>query len=1162
MDAPLIVIKHCFNIAVLRWCLLLLACYAPTHVWAQLSNERVKVLASADTIVLDSLSLIPQSVQISTLDGTPCKAFMVLNVKSQLIRIDSTFSDSIRVSYRVFPTAFPSRIFNKDTTLITAAGSGMIQAYVPQPFTAENLLDDSGIRKSGSISRGVSFGNAQNLTVNSNLNLQMNGRLSDRFQLLASISDDNIPIQPNGSTQQLQDFDQVFIQIFDDKTKIIAGDFLLKKPQGYFTNYFKRSQGAYFFTNEKVKEKTLTVEASASVSKGRFARNVIQGIEGNQGPYRLTGADNELFIVILAGTEAVFIDGRKLERGQDRDYIIDYNAAEIIFTPKQFITKDRRIVVEFQYSDRRYARPLLHTALTYGDESALTFLNLYSESDAKNQPLQQDLTGDQRELLANAGDDPLAAFTSGIDSVGYSSSQVLYALVDSLGFDSVLVFSTNPEDAIYRAQFTNVGLGNGDYVEDGFTANGRKFKWVSPILVDGVFVSQGSYVPQLLLVAPKKRQLIHAGHRRKWSDKNTASVEAALSVNDLNTFSGRDANDDVGYAVKGGWEIFSKKKIINDSLQRARYSVGGQYEYNSRTFVGIERFREVEFDRNWNLLGLNLISDLQWIGVQGGWEKDKIGNAWVGGEYLSIGSGYNGQKANVGTNIRTQKWTVITKGSALETDGLRNTSFVRHQSEVSRVLGKFKLTFKDEHELNRYFLESRDSVLSNSYRFYDWQVIAGTSDTLKTSVSVYYRDRLDWRPREGLLLGSARADEYGANWSQRGKRENRMNIRVSNRRLRAIDPELFTQQPENTLIGRVEYYYKAPSGWLQSSTFYEIGSGLEQRREFIYLEVPAGQGNYVWRDYNNDGVRDLNEFEVAQFVYEANYIRSFVQTTDYVRTYTNQFSQSVQIQTGKNWKKTNGWKKFVAKWSDQASYRIDRKTNREDEQDRFNPFISNLGDTVLLALGGSFRNTLFFNKSHPRFTADYTYQQLQNKNLLSNGFESRGEDYHQLAFRWAFVQDIAFASEQRLGVRDVSSDFLSGRNYSLQYTSIKPSIIWQPQTSSRFNLNGEYSEKENTLGIERAKVLSYGAGFTLNSIEKGSLQGGLKFYNIQYNGDGNTSLAFDILEGLNVGFNATWNIIIQRTVAKNLQLSLTYDGRKPQGIPAIHAGGVQLRAFF
>ena len=197
MDAPLIVIKHCFNIVVLRWCLLLLACYAPTHAWAQLSNERVKVLASADTLVLDSLSLIPQSVQISTLDGAPCKAFMVLNVKSQLIRIDTTFTDSIRVSYRVFPTALLSRIFNKDTTLITAAGSGMIQAYVPQPFTAENLLDDSGIRKSGSISRGVSFGNAQNLTVNSNLNLQMNGRLSDRFEFQMIIFLSNPTEVPN-----------------------------------------------------------------------------------------------------------------------------------------------------------------------------------------------------------------------------------------------------------------------------------------------------------------------------------------------------------------------------------------------------------------------------------------------------------------------------------------------------------------------------------------------------------------------------------------------------------------------------------------------------------------------------------------------------------------------------------------------------------------------------------------------------------------------------------------------------------------------------------------------------------------------------------------------------------------------------------------------------
>ena len=72
----------------------------------------------------------------------------------------------------------------------------------------------------------------------------------------------------------------------------------------------------------------------------------------------------------------------------------------------------------------------------------------------------------------------------------------------------------------------------------------------------------------------------------------------------------------------------------------------------------------------------------------------------------------------------------------------------------------------------------------------------------------------------------------------------------------------------------------------------------------------------------------------------------------------------------------------------------------------------------------------------------------------------------------------------------------------------------------------------------------------------------INYYKITYNGAINNSLAFDMLEGLNAGNNMTWSISVQRSIAKNLQLNLNYSGRKPDNMTTIHAGGMQLRAFF
>ncbi|MCT4560448.1 MAG: hypothetical protein N4A41_03645 [Crocinitomicaceae bacterium] len=83
-----------------------------------------------------------------------------------------------------------------------------------------------------------------------------------------------------------------------------------------------------------------------------------------------------------------------------------------------------------------------------------------------------------------------------------------------------------------------------------------------------------------------------------------------------------------------------------------------------------------------------------------------------------------------------------------------------------------------------------------------------------------------------------------------------------------------------------------------------------------------------------------------------------------------------------------------------------------------------------------------------------------------------------------------------------------------------------------------------------------------NQPEKGSLIGGFKLIEINFDGIQNSALGFEMLEGLKNGRNYTWNLGYQRTLSKNLQISIQYNGRQSENSKTIHSGGMEVRAFF
>jgi len=1072
---------------------------------------------------------------------------------------------TIDVSYRVLAIDLSRKYRRRSPSIIQKGEDYYSDPYTfrPEPQQA-SVFGSTQLNKTGSISRGLGFGNNQDLTVNSTLSLQLSGKLTDEISVLASVTDDNIPIQPEGNTAQLQEFDQVFIQLYDDKNKLTAGDFIIQRPIGYFSTYFKRAQGASYETRRKMGagDYTFFTQTSAAVSRGKFARNILQGEEGNQGPYRLRGNENETFIIVLAGTERVFIDGKEMQRGQQNDYVIDYNTAEITFTANQLINKDKRIAIEFQYTDANYTRSLVQTSTGVENDRFQFFVNFFSEQDAKNQPLQQDLTDEDRIILNNAGDDLQSAIAPGFEEVSeYSNDRILYTLVDSLGFDSVFVRVTGPTSPLYNVNFSEVGEGNGDYIQQGFDATGRIFIWVAPTVADGQVFRNGNYAPLRQLVAPKRNQLLMAGANAKFTEKTSASLEAGFSNDDQNTFSEIGNNDNLSHGL---FARIEHTEPLSSKPNAAKVFGRALVESRGRNFRPIEPYRSVEFTRNWNLND-SLENNAQNI-VTGavGIEKTNKYNLIYSLDRFDAGSDYTGIKNNLNANLDLEGFRGWFIGSILETEGAVKSRFTRHKSLAEKDLWITKLGFTDEREDNLLFAPGSDTLSTRAYKFYDWQFYIANLDSSDIGYKVFYRERTDFAADLDDYSESTHAIHYGAEMSLLGNPKNTVKATVSNRILEIVDEESTEQDPEETLLMRLEYAGRFFKNTITANTFYEIGSGLERRQEFIYILDPTGQAPFTWIDYNDNGIKELNEFENARPEDGERYLRIFTPTDDYERAYSNQFSQSLNISPAGIWMKEEGLKKVLARFSNQTAFRVQRKTRQEDEVDRFNPFADPSGTENLISQSSSIRNTFFFNRTSSKFGVDYTYSEQTSKTPLTSGFEERENTAHIMRLRYNFTSKYGAIIEQETGNRLSGSDFLEGRNYSIDYIAVKPTLSYQPSTAFRANLSGEYTLKENAsdLGGEAAEIVDFGADLRLSKIEKGTYFVQINYITIDYVGAVNNSLSYEMLEGLQNGQNITWAAGVQRNLGKNLQLSLTYNGRKSEDTRSIHTGNVQVRAFF
>ncbi len=1007
------------------------------------------------------------------------------------------------------------------------------------------------LNSQGSISRSVAVGNNQDAVLNSALNLQLSGNLGNQTVIRASISDNTVPIQAQGYTQQLRDFDRVYLELENpDFGKLRAGDYNIVS-RAHFLSLEKRISGAGVSTGFASGESQYELNVEGGLARGRFARNRFQGQEGNQGPYKLRGANGEQFIIIISGSERVYIDGVLQKRGEQFDYIIDYNAGEITFTALQPITRDKRIVVEFQYTEQNFLRSVVQGSLAWEKANWQSEVRYYSEQDSKDQPISTDYSDQEKALLASVGDNLDAARSNTIRSAAFDPSLVQYRLVDSLGFDSVLVFSTDSNVALYNASFSYLGSNQGDYQLAQSNANGRVFKWVAPL--NGV--PQGSYAPLKSLIAPNRLQVLAYSSRGTWGTKNRQSlaVEGAFSNNQLNLFSDRDRSNDDGAAAKFDYRL--RRNFAKGELE-----LKTAYEFNNPGFITLERIRPVEFARDWNL-PFSYQGALQTGEVGLSYRRDSLQVAY-GAEFLNSPL-KQGWRQSLKSDWQAQRWLGSAKASLTETKGLGlEESFWREQVSTRYYwLPEAWIGLASVGEWNQKRLAA-DSLSAASYSFFEYQVFQGFGDTNKTFTEFGFLQRYDDSVRTSALERFAYAYTSFIRGAWLNQYRGRLNYKVYYRSLKINAPEDLALQ--RTLTSRLNYSQPFLDRAILSQTFYESGSGTEPRRSFTFIEVPAGTGTHTHVDYNGNGIRELDEFELAPTPDLATFIRVFSPNLEFVRTSALKFGQNLNIQAPRSWQSTDlNWKKFLRRFSLITAFQQERRSLLQGGFNQLNPFQELANDSLLVAQNNSFRQSLFFNRSSLVFGGDYTYSRNENRNLLSFGIEERQLEEHRLNLRYGFWESWVLRYGGRYQNKGNRSGNFLQRNYDLE--AIQHEWALSYQSSDKLTLSLSYLlRQEESFGDVANQLAGQVAGLELNYnvAQNIALRSEVDLIYNDFSGEVNSPAAFEMLQAFRPGRNLGAQLSIQRTLLKNIVISLSYSGRFSESLSAIHTGNVQVKAFF
>jgi len=445
--------------------------------------------------------------------------------------------------------------------------------------TDTNLFPSPSVISSGTIYRNVNISPLGGTDFSGGIRMSLDGKLSDNMTISGVLTDQNLPFQSDGSTQTLSEVDKIYLHVDHPKFSVKGGDITFNKNYGRFLNINKNMIGL----NNRFRDREWTGNFILGGEKGTYHSMLFFGSDQNQGPYFLLSRSGDRNIVVIAGSESVWLEGEKLTRGRNNDYTIDYNTAEISFTPKRLIHFDSEIFIEYEYSDFNYNSDFLGCLLQYEKSAKKNISVAWIKEEDKFNNETINLNDAERDSLNAIGDGDFILSTALIDTSGnYILHDEIFKYEKGESVDKYSVQFYYDEDGNYIRKVAPNGIIFYEYISDNLKTDWNDY-----------------YSPLKKLPKPVKKNYYHVLGNYPVSEKGYTQVEIAVSQTDLNTQSSADDKDNTGLAYNFG--LGFEKITLFENLS---FNFNSNHWRRDRNFHSIQNNHDVEFYSKWNIVEL------------------------------------------------------------------------------------------------------------------------------------------------------------------------------------------------------------------------------------------------------------------------------------------------------------------------------------------------------------------------------------------------------------------------------------------------------------------------------------------------------------------------------------------------------------------------------